>query len=240
MADRMPAPLAVPTADGAAFLGVTAQVQHFAVRVRRHVGKAGDPTPGRQTAAPTQGRDGHRSSFNSSNAKTPASQRRGFPGSHSLITPARRHHVIETCYRSTIVRSPFTHGSGVVHPAGSPSVGYRQFPRQDVTVPVRRYETEDVTIPAAFVTIALPRYDPPFRPGPCTSLGDRRPHTGGGVCTHRGIDRRGPTGRRSKRGSTRSRELRRFNNCEQGKPDLALIHQNHPLGEADERRPRPR
>jgi hypothetical protein len=47
-------------------------------------------------------------------------------------------------------------------------------------------------------------------------------------------------GRRSKRGSTRSRELRRFNNCEQGKPDLALIHLNHPLGEADERRPRPR
>ena len=192
MADRMPAPLAVPTADGAAFLGVTAQVQHFAVRVRRHVGKAGDPTPGRQTAAPTQGRDGHRSSFNSSNAKTPASQRRGFPGSHSLITPARRHHVIETCYRSTIVRSPFTPRVGC-RPSGRISVGgLPAVPPADVTVPVRRYETEDVTIPAAFVTIALPRYDPPFRPGPCTSLGDRRPHTGGGVCTHRGMDRRGP------------------------------------------------
>jgi len=126
-------------------------------------------------------------------------------------------------------------------PFGRISVGgLPAVPRHDVTVPVRRYETEDVTIPAAFVTIALPRYDAPFRPGPCTSLGDRRPHTGGGVCTHRGMDRRGPAGRRSKRGSTRSRELRRFNNCEQGKPDLALIHLNHPLGEADERRPRPR
>jgi Transposase DDE domain group 1 len=62
-AGGMPAPLAVPIADGAAFLGVAAQVQHLAVRVRRHVGNAADPPAGNQTAAPPQGRERHRSSF---------------------------------------------------------------------------------------------------------------------------------------------------------------------------------
>jgi hypothetical protein len=87
--------------------------------------------------------------------------------------------------------------------AGSPVGGLPAVPPAPVTVPVRRrYETEDVTIPAGrndlpptlrptFFARALP---PPLW---------------------------GPPDRRSTRGLTRDRELRRFNDCEEGKPDLA-------------------
>ena len=61
-AGSMPAPFAVPIADRAAFLGVSAQVQHLAVRVFGHIGNAGDPASGHGSTVPSQGQAGHGSS----------------------------------------------------------------------------------------------------------------------------------------------------------------------------------
>lgn len=55
----MPAPLAMPVADRAALLGVSAQVQHLDVRVSGDLGKARDPTAGHGGAVPAQGQDAH-------------------------------------------------------------------------------------------------------------------------------------------------------------------------------------
>ena len=58
-AGPMPAPFTVPIADRAAFLGVSAQVQHLAVRVLGHIGNAGDPAAGHGSTVPTHGQAGH-------------------------------------------------------------------------------------------------------------------------------------------------------------------------------------